>query len=69
MAPRKKILIVDDEPDIVEFVEYNLCRELFETLKAFDGPTAMRIAREQQPDLVIEETIFELKKNYIGPLI
>jgi len=53
MAPRKKILIVDDEPDIVEFVEYNLRREQFETLKTFDGPTAVKIAREQQPDLVL----------------
>ncbi len=50
---RKKILIVDDEPDIVEFVEYNLKREQFETFSASDGSAALRAVREQQPDLVL----------------
>jgi two-component system alkaline phosphatase synthesis response regulator PhoP len=53
MAVRKKILIVDDEPDIVEFIEYNLHREQFETIKAFDGPMALKQAREHQPDLIL----------------
>jgi two-component system phosphate regulon response regulator PhoB len=52
-ALRKKVLIVDDEPDIVEFVEYNLLREQFEILKAYDGPTALKQAREHQPDLIL----------------
>jgi two-component system phosphate regulon response regulator PhoB len=50
---RRKILIVDDEPDIVEFVEYNLRQERFETKSAGDGPAALRLAREFQPDLVL----------------
>ena len=53
MSVRKKILIVDDEPDIVEFVEYNLRREQFETVKAFDGPTALKLAGKHQPDLIL----------------
>ena len=48
---RKKIMIIDDEPDIVEFVDYNLKREQFETCSAADGPAAVRMARDQQPDL------------------
>jgi len=36
-----KILIVDDEPDIVELVSYNLEREGFVTIKAHDGETAL----------------------------
>ncbi|UCE04193.1 MAG: response regulator transcription factor [Candidatus Latescibacterota bacterium] len=50
---RKRILIIDDEPDIVEFVDYNLRREQFETVSAADGPTALRLAREAQPDLIL----------------
>ena len=53
MTVRKKILIVDDEPDIVEFIEYNLRREQFETVKAFDGPVALKQAQEHQPDLIL----------------
>ena len=50
---RKKILIVDDEADIVEFVEYNLRREQFDTRTAADGTAALRRVREEQPDLVL----------------
>jgi two-component system phosphate regulon response regulator PhoB len=48
-----KVLIIDDEPDIVEFVSYNLQRERFETLQAGDGPAALRLAREFLPDLIL----------------
>ena len=50
---RKKILIIDDEPDIVEFVDYNLRREQFETRAAADGLSALRAAREMLPDLIL----------------
>ncbi|HZL86534.1 MAG TPA: response regulator transcription factor [Candidatus Krumholzibacteria bacterium] len=50
---RTKVLIIDDEPDIVEFIEYNLRREQFDTRRASDGPAALRQAREEQPDIVL----------------
>ncbi|HZL84207.1 MAG TPA: response regulator [Candidatus Krumholzibacteria bacterium] len=50
---RKKILIVDDESDIVEFVEYNLRREQYDTRSASDGTAALRRAREELPDLIL----------------
>ena len=50
---RKKILIVDDESDIVEFVEYNLRREQYDTRSASDGTSALRRAREELPDLIL----------------
>lgn len=50
---RKKILIIDDEADIVEFVEYNLKREQFDTCSAADGLAAVRAARNEQPDLIL----------------
>ena len=50
---RKKILIVDDEADIIEMVEYNLRREQYDTRAAKDGLAALRGAREEQPDLIL----------------
>lgn len=47
-----KILIVDDERDIVELISYNLSREGFAVVKAYDGETALRLLR-QKPDLLI----------------
>ncbi len=48
-----KILIVDDEKDIVDLVAYNLEKEGHAVLKAYDGETAMQIARTRMPQLVI----------------
>ncbi len=48
-----KILIVDNEPDIVELVSYNLEREGFITAKAYDGDTALRKIRIEKPDLIV----------------
>jgi phosphate regulon transcriptional regulator PhoB len=48
-----KILIVDDEKDIVDLVAYNLAKEGHDALKAYDGERAMQIARSKAPDLVI----------------
>src|SRR5258706_12964756 len=50
---RAKILVVDDEPQISEY-ESSLLAELgHEVLTASDGAEAVRIAREQQPDLLL----------------
>ncbi len=48
-----RILVVDDEPHIVELVRYNLAREGFEVSVAYDGHEALRQAREQAPDLIV----------------
>ena len=48
-----KILIVDDEQDIVELISYNLEKEGFKTVKAYDGETAVRLARSEKPALMI----------------
>ena len=48
-----KILVVDDEPDILEFVGYNLRQEGYAVLTANNGLTAIDIAKEKTPDLVI----------------
>lgn len=48
-----KILLVDDEADILEFLGYNLIREGYQVEKARNGKKAIQIAREFKPHLVI----------------
>jgi two-component system phosphate regulon response regulator PhoB len=50
---KSKILVVDDEPDALELIKFNLKREGFEVLTASDGSEALRLARTQLPDLVV----------------
>jgi DNA-binding response OmpR family regulator len=50
---KKKVLVVDDEKDIVELVAYNLNRNGFDTLVAASGDAALQIAAREVPDLII----------------
>lgn len=50
---KARILIVDDEEDIVDLLEYNLTREGYEPLVARDGIEALRVAAAEQPDLIV----------------
>ena len=47
------ILVVDDEPAIVDALKYNLEKNLYRTLVALDGERALEIARRDNPDLII----------------
>ena len=48
-----KILIVDDEPDILEFIEYNLYKEGYEVVKAENGKKALEQVEQHLPHLVL----------------
>jgi len=48
-----KILLVDDEPDILEFLGYNLTKEGYNIFKAGNGKDALKIATEVKPHLII----------------
>ena len=48
-----KSLIVDDEPDILEFLKYNLVKEGFDVLAASDGEEAIKIADQEKPQLIV----------------
>lgn len=48
-----KVLVVDDEPDIVDIIEYNLRNEGYEVYTAADGEQALKKAKEVSPDLVL----------------
>jgi phosphate regulon transcriptional regulator PhoB len=49
----KTILVVDDEKDLVELVGYNLGKEGFIILQAFDGESALETVRRKKPDMLI----------------
>ena len=48
-----KILIVDDEPDILEIINYNLKKEGFNVFQARTGLEAIETAKQQVPDLIL----------------
>lgn len=50
---KKTILIVDDEKPIVDILVYNLQKEGYNTIEANDGVTAVEIALNQKPDLIL----------------
>ncbi len=49
----RKVLIADDEPDILEILKYNLVAEGYQVITAKDGDEALEKARRVQPDLVV----------------
>lgn len=49
----KKIVIIEDEPDILEVLSYNLKREGFTVLATHDGDSGLSLVRSEKPDLVI----------------
>jgi len=51
--PTPKILLVDDDPDLIELLEYNLNKEGFETASANDGLQALEVAKGFRPDLIL----------------
>ena len=48
-----KVLVVDDEENLVTSLEYILARDGYEVCTATDGPSALETARHEWPDLII----------------
>ncbi|MDI3472732.1 MAG: hypothetical protein PWQ20_195 [Thermotogaceae bacterium] len=68
--PKKKILVIDDEPSIVELLVYNLKKEGYDVLKAYNAEEALEIAdKESDIDLFVIDVMlpnmdgFELARN------
>ncbi|MBS1638982.1 MAG: response regulator transcription factor [Bacteroidetes bacterium] len=57
----KKILIADDEPDILEIIKYNLSKEGYDVYTAKDGNDAVEKAKKIQPDLIILDIMMPYK--------
>lgn len=64
MDPKgKKILIADDEPDILEIISYNLKLEGYDVVTAKDGEDALQKAKTSKPDLIILDVMMPNKNG------
>ena len=65
-----KILVVDDDPNILELVNIHLSQAGYEVIKAVNGAQALEMLEEQLPDLAVVDVMmpgmdgFELTKSY-----
>ncbi len=74
-----KILVVDDERPIADILKFNLEKEGYEVICAFDGEEAIELAEKEQPDLILldimlpkkdgNEVCREIRKNHTMPII
>jgi len=53
MSPNQKILVVDDERDIVELISYSLTKEGYQVYQAANGKEGIEVAKQVNPDLII----------------
>ncbi len=53
MTKKNRVLVVDDESDILEMLDYNLSKEGYEVFKAADGLAAIEAAKEHMPQLIL----------------
>ena len=64
MSDKKLILVVDDDPDLVEAVCLKLESEDFRVAKAYDGIQAWQRIKEERPDLIILDVMMPKKNGY-----
>ena len=75
----QRILVVDDEPSVTDLLAYNLRKAHYDVLTAADGRTALQLARESRPDLILLDLMIpevdgldvcrELRKSSGVPII
>jgi len=61
---RKRVLVVDDERDVVESIRFNLEREEIETIEAYNGEDALAKAKKEHPQLIIIDVMLPLMNGY-----
>ena len=76
---KKTILIVDDEQKIVDLLVHNLKKEGYETIEANDGQTAIEVALEKRPNLILLDVMLprvdglsvckKIKNSYNVPIL
>ena len=64
MSDKQLILVVDDDPDLVESVSMKLESENFRVAKAYDGIEAMDRIKEERPELIILDVMMPRKNGY-----
>ena len=53
MSANQKILVVDDERDIVDLISYSLTKEGYQVYQAYNGKEGIEVAKQANPDLII----------------
>jgi len=61
---KPRILVVDDEPDVVELIKRILEADNFEVLAAYDGISAVDLAATEKPDLVLLDIMMPMMSGY-----
>lgn len=61
---KRRVLVVDDEPDVVESIRFRLGLENIDCLEAGDGVEGLRIAQESLPDLIILDVMMPRMSGY-----
>ena len=60
----QKVLIVEDEPALVDTLEYNLLKQGYEVAVAMDGAKALDVARREHPDLVVLDVMLPILDGF-----
>jgi len=61
---RKKILLIDDEPEVIETVKFLLNLKNFDVVDARDGVEGLAKAREEKPDLILLDIMLPSMNGY-----
>ena len=64
MSEKQLVLVVDDDPDLVESVSMKLESENFKVVKAYDGVEAWDKIKEERPDLIVLDVMMPRKNGY-----
>ena len=64
MEEKKSVLIVEDEKNIVDILRFNLEREGYRTLEAYDGETGLSMAQKENPDLILLDVMLPRKNGF-----
>jgi DNA-binding response OmpR family regulator len=64
MNEGKKILVVDDDENLVEAMKVTLLSKNYRVITAYDGEEGVRKAREEKPDLIILDIMMDKKHGY-----
>jgi DNA-binding response OmpR family regulator len=62
MTPR--VLVAEDEPHLLRLVKFRLERDGYEVLTATDGETALRMARDEHPDLCVIDVMMPKRSGF-----
>jgi two-component system alkaline phosphatase synthesis response regulator PhoP len=61
---KRKILIIEDDRDIVEMLEYNLQEEGYKTVSALNGEKGIALAGKERPDLIILDIMLPIMDGF-----